>query len=168
MLTQYSFSKYFFPTDNFLSCIYFGCQCAGIETKCARLRTESRGYIYSQEVQFSSVIRHGQAICTTRQCTFFLWHRCIFGAGHGKSTFVDPYLMISNGDRSRELTIIVIIISQSIEHFWLVAARRQDQYSAAAAHTRAPACRKSRLFMALGEFYGLRSLRSGLCKRQSR
>ena len=63
---------------------------------------------------------------------------------------------------------LTIIVSQSIEHFWLVAARRQDQYSAAAAHTRAPACRKSRLFMALGEFYGLRSLRSGLCKRQSR
>ena len=53
---------------------------------------------------------------------------------------------------------IIIIISQSIEHFWLALVYVQGSGGAEAA-------RKNRLFMALGEFYGLRSLQSGLCKQ---
>ena len=53
---------------------------------------------------------------------------------------------------------IIIIISQSIEHFWLAPGFAQGSGGAEAA-------RKNPLFMALGEFYGLRSLQSGLCKQ---
>ena len=105
----------------------------------------------------------------------FLWHRCIFGAGDGKSTFSDPYLMISNGDWSRELecwTHYHRHHHQPINWAFLACGRSPSGSvlsSSSSAHTGTVRhARKSRLFMALGEFYGLRSLRSGLCKRQSR
>ena len=62
LLTQYKLIS-FFLTDNFLSCTYFGCQCAGIETKCTRLRTESRGYTPEKSnslVSFGSVKHYAQ------------------------------------------------------------------------------------------------------------
>ena len=66
--------------------------------------------------------------------------------------------MIAHRQGVKTLIGFSIIISQSIEHFWLVPGFAQGSGGAGAA-------RKNRLFMALGEFYGLQSLQSGLCKQ---
>ena len=70
----------------------------------------------------------------------------------------DLNLMVAHRQGVKTLIGFPIIISQSIEHFWLAPGYAQGSRGVEAA-------RKNRLFMALGEFYSLRSLQSGLCKQ---